>query len=223
MSFPLRTLGLFAKQPLPGAVKTRLAAVTSASWAAQVAAACLHDTVERLSRVQARHVLAYAPASAEPFFAGLAQQRFDLTCQRQGDLGERMGTFFEEQLQVGGGPLVLVGADSPTLPLHFIEQAFIDLERADLVLGPATDGGYYLIGCSTWQPALFTGISWGGCRVLVETIARLKDSNSRLALLPPWYDVDSIDDWSMLCGHIAAMRRAGIDPEVPHLEALALA
>jgi rSAM/selenodomain-associated transferase 1 len=209
---------VFAKRPAAGLVKTRLARATSPAWAAEVAAAFLQDSLDRLSGVEARRVLAFSPPEAESFFAGLARERFHLTPQSAGDLGQRMEAFFADELRKQSGPVVLVGTDSPTLPLSIIEQAFAELTRAEVVIGPATDGGYYLIGCARYPPPVFEGIAWGAHRVLSETVARL--GNVRLALLPPWYDVDTIEDWSMLCGHLAALRQAGFDPELPHVERL---
>ncbi|MCI0463097.1 MAG: TIGR04282 family arsenosugar biosynthesis glycosyltransferase [Gemmataceae bacterium] len=220
MNKPPRTLGLFAKQPLPGAVKSRLAADTSADWAAQAAEALLLDTLDRLAQVEGRRVLAFAPPDARPYFEGVAGERFLLMAQADGDLGQRMETFFATQLDANAGPVVLVGADSPTLPLELIERAFGELDHADLILGPATDGGYYLIGCARRVPPIFTGVAWGGERVLLDTVRRLPDDYG-LAVLPPWYDVDTLADWQMLCGHLAALRRAGLDPGVPRTEALA--
>jgi glycosyltransferase A (GT-A) superfamily protein (DUF2064 family) len=89
-----------------------------------------------------------------------------------------------------------------------------------VVLGPATDGGYYLIGCARGVPPVFDGVGWGGPRVLAETVARLGATPARLALLPPWYDVDTLADWWALRGHLAALRRAGLDADVPHTLAL---
>jgi rSAM/selenodomain-associated transferase 1 len=219
-----RTLGLFAKWPQPGEVKTRLASATSPAWAAEVAAAFLADIVDRFATVHARRVLAYAPPAAEGYFAELTQGRFALTVQREGDLGRRMADFFTEQLQAGADRVVLLGTDSPTVPLAFIEQAFQELERADIVLGPAMDGGYYLIGCARRRdvlPPVFEGVAWSGSRVLADTMARLTDPSWRVALLPPWYDVDTLDDWWMLRGDLRALRRSGHDPGVPRTERLA--
>jgi rSAM/selenodomain-associated transferase 1 len=215
-----RVLGLFAKWPEPGRVKTRLAADTSRMWAAAVALAFLQDLSERLSGVAARRLLAFAPADAEPLFADLVRGRFGLVPQAEGDLGRRLSVFMAQQLAAGAASVVVLGSDSPTVPAAYIEQAFTALEQADVVLGPATDGGYYLIGCARWLPSVFDGIAWGGPMVLAETIARVAESSGRLALLPPWYDVDTLDDWRMLRGHVAAMRLAGIDPGVPHIETL---
>jgi hypothetical protein len=213
-------LGLFAKWPQPGAVKTRLAAESSPDWAARVAEAFLHDLMERLLAVDVQRVLAFAPREAEAGFADLARGRFILTPQGDGDLGQRMKAFLSEQFHADAEAVVLLGTDSPTVPLAYVEQAFRALEQADVVLGPAQDGGYYLLGCTRRLPPLFENITWSSPRVLAETVARLSDPAWRLALLPPWYDIDTLADWQMLCGHLAALRRAGLDPGVPRTEQL---
>src|SRR5882724_5401129 len=89
-----RVLGVLAKQPLPGFVKTRLAAETSPQWAARVAVAFLTDSIDRLAAIEAHRILVYAPREAEVFFSGLARGRFTLMPQVEGDLGERMAAFF---------------------------------------------------------------------------------------------------------------------------------
>lgn len=215
-----KVLGLFAKFPDPGRVKTRLAADTSPEWAAAVAEACLRDAVNRLAEIDVERVLVYAPADSRRFFDSLAATRFAAVPQADGDLGERMRAFFLGQLARGAERTVLIGADSPTVPTALIQDAFRQLGKHDLVLGPATDGGYYLIGCSRRLPPVFENVPWGSSRVLAETVAMLPSSAGRVSLLPPWYDVDTVNDWQMLVGHIAAMRRAGMDPGVPHVEAL---
>jgi rSAM/selenodomain-associated transferase 1 len=178
------------------------------------------DTVERLARIDAVRVLAFTPPSAHQYFAELSKGRFRLTPQMDGDLGQRMASFFAEQFQAGAVASVLVGSDSPTLPLGYILQAFQELETADVVIGPSSDGGYYLIGCARRVPPLFEGIAWSTSLVLADTMAALRDPKWRLALLPPWYDVDTLDDWRMLQGHVAALRRAGLDPDLPNTEPL---
>lgn len=214
-----RVLGLFAKWPTAGAVKTRLGGPTP-DWGARAAHAFLLDSVARLSAVDAQRVLVFAPAKAQDAFLPLVQGRFALAAQGDGDLGRRMAGFITARLEAGADAVVLVGADSPTLPIAYVEQAFEELQRADVVLGPATDGGYYLIGCGRRLPPIFEGVEWSSNRVLADTVARLADPSWRLALLPPWYDVDTSDDWMLLRGHVAALRRAGVDPGVPHTEEL---
>ncbi len=213
-------LGLFAKWPRPGHVKSRLAADTSPAWAARVAEAFLHDTVGRLSRLPVRRILVHDPPEAGDEFARLAARRFELTPQAAGGLGERLLAFVRDQFAAGARRLVLVGADSPTLPPALVEQAYHSLEKKDVVLGPATDGGYYLIGCRAVIPRLFTGIAWSGPQVLADTVAAVEEAGQSLELLQPWYDVDTLADWWMLCGHLRALRAAGLDPETPHTEKL---
>ncbi len=213
-------LGLFAKRPRPGEVKTRLAAATSPQFAADVAAAFLGDVLDRLTPLPVRRVVAFAPADAAAYFAALVGDRFSLCPQSDGDLGRRLAAFFDAQFAAGAGRVVVVGADSPTLPVAHVEQAFAELDRADVVLGPATDGGYTLVGCARRPAPVFDRIPWSGPDVLAATVARLADAGAKLALLPPWYDVDTRDDWRMLRGHVAALRRAGTDPGVPRTEHL---
>jgi uncharacterized protein len=210
-------LGIFAKEPRPGHVKSRLAAASSPEWAAKVADAFLRDTVARLAQVDAERFLVYHPPEGREYFTALAGNRYQLLPQEGGDLGRRMEQFILGQLQGGAQRVVIVGADSPTLPPEWIEQAFQELAKADLVLGPAMDGGYYLLGCAGVPPPIFDQISWGSERVLSETMDRLSP-HCRLALLPPWYDVDTVVDLWTLKGHLAALRRASIDPHVPCTE-----
>jgi rSAM/selenodomain-associated transferase 1 len=208
-------LGLFAKRPDPGRVKTRLAAATSPEWAARVADAFLRDTVERLAAVPVRRCLAFAPHDSEPFFAEVVAGRFDLTPQADGGLGVRLAAFADGQFRAGAGKVVLVGTDSPTLPVEWVTQAFAELDSAEVVVGPATDGGYYLIGLTPRAPPLFDGIAWSGPDVLRATVERLTDPSDLLRVLPPWYDIDTLEDWRMLRGHLAALLRSGNDPRVP--------
>src|SRR5437773_5455309 len=191
-----RVLGVLATQPLPGLVKTRLAAETSPQWAARVSAAFLTDSLDRLAGIDAHRILVYAPREAEEFFSGLARGRFTLMPQAEGDLGQRMAAFFfgagVPKLEFGnetnfrnearGSAIkaVLVGLDSPTLPLSYIEEAFAKLEQADVILGPATDGGYYLLGCAGRVPPIFENITWSGPTVLEETVTLLKRIEWRL-------------------------------------------
>jgi rSAM/selenodomain-associated transferase 1 len=215
-----RSLGIFAKEPRPGQVKSRLAAVTSPEWAAKVADAFLRDTVSRLAQVDAERFLVYDPAEGREYFPPLAGNRYELLPQEGGDLGRRMEQFILGRLQAGAQRIVIVGADSPTLPPEWIERAFQELAKSDLVLGPATDGGYYLLGCAGAPPPIFDHISWGTERVLCETIGRLTNDAGRLALLPPWYDVDTLADLWSLKGHLAALQRAGLDLKISHTQQL---
>lgn len=217
---PRAVLGLFAKCPAPGRVKTRLAAETSPDWAARVAHAFLLDTVARLATVPVRRVLAFAPADAYQFFREVVGGHFELMPQADGDLGARLAGFTADRFREGAGAVVLAGTDSPSLPVEYVTGAFAQFEGADAVLGPTTDGGYYLIGLTPSAPAVFEGIPWSGPDVLKATVDRLAGTGCRLAVLPPWYDVDTLADWRMLRGHLAALAAAGRPVELQHTEAI---
>jgi rSAM/selenodomain-associated transferase 1 len=216
-------LGVFAKFPVPGRVKTRLALETSPSFAAEVAQAFLCDLVNRIVQFpfscSTSIVLALEPPGVQEALARLIGRSFCTVDQVSGNLGRRMRCFLEDQLQ-SAERVVLIGTDSPTLPLEFVDQAFRELKQVDIVLGPATDGGYYLVGCGRRVPPIFDQIPWGTSHVLAETVARLAGSKWQLALLPPWYDVDTLDGWHFLRGHLAALRESGVDSGLPEIEKL---
>jgi len=215
-----RILAVFAKWPAPGRVKTRLGAATSPEFAAQVADAFLDDTLDRWSNYRATRVLAYTPPTEKNSFTIRVRKQWHLTPQSEGGLGPRMRDFFAAQhASAPQSPVVLIGTDSPTLPIEYMDQAFAALADFDVVLGPATDGGFYLVGGTAAMPLDIFDIEYGRSDVLLETIARIPPA-TKVHILPPWYDVDTLDDWRMLCGHIAAMRRAGVDPMTPRVERL---
>jgi rSAM/selenodomain-associated transferase 1 len=179
--------------------------------------------IERFAEVAGRRFLVFAPKEARAAFEERSGGQYHVERQAEGDLGRRMAGFIDNRLREGAERIVLLGADSPTVPPAFVDEALEQLKQADVVLGPAVDGGYYLLGCARRLPPIFDRIAWGGQSVLAETVARLSDPSWRLALLPPWYDVDTLDDWQLLRGHLLAMRRAGIDAGAPRTQRLAMA
>lgn len=218
-------LGIFGKRPDPGLVKTRLAAEFGPDLAAEMHAAMLFDTLgawssERVLTAGGRRVLVYAPADAGPWFDARVPAAFALQPQAEGELGQRMHAFFAGEFEDGATRVVLIGSDSPTLDPTLVVSAFLCLEGRDVVLGPSTDGGYYLVGCRGAVPPIFEGIDWSTPHVLHQTIDRLRDTGLSLAVLPPWYDVDTADDWRTLAGHLRAMHRSGMDPDLPRTESL---
>jgi rSAM/selenodomain-associated transferase 1 len=216
-------LGIFGKKPEPGRVKTRLAGSLGDDQAAAIAEAMLFDTIETWSSEAVlapggRRVLVYAPSDAGPWFDPLVPGCFALQPQAEGGLGERMKAFLSGEIEDGAERVVLIGADSPTLDPTIVISAFLCLDSRDVVLGPATDGGYYLVGARGAVPPIFEGIDFSTSVVLGQTIDRLKDTGLSLAVLPPWYDVDTLDDFRMLAGHVRALRRAGLSPGLPRVE-----
>jgi glycosyltransferase A (GT-A) superfamily protein (DUF2064 family) len=113
-------------------------------------------------------------------------------------------TFFEQSLQKDCR-VVVVGSDSPTLPLEHVRLAFESLREHAAVLGPATDGGYYLVGAAGAVPPIFDGVSWSTAAVWLQTRERLDRSHASYAVLPEWYDVDELDDLRHLYDELARL------------------
>jgi len=215
-------LGIFLKQPRPGQVKTRLAVDLGANPAAELYAAFQADLAVRFRELGSRRVLCFTPdhPASAAFFSDLAGGNYDLWPQPSGELGDRLGAFFDEAFAQGAERVVVIGSDSPTLPVDLVGRAFDQLTTHDVILGPATDGGYYLVGQGRASHPLFRNINWSSSRVLEQTIAHIEASQLSLALLSPWYDVDTIDDLDLLRGHIAALRCAGLSDPLRRTEPL---
>lgn len=203
----MTTLGMFVKNPEPGRVKTRLAKAIGDSAAAQLYRGFVTDLIQRFRSTGTRRVLAYSPAEAtcREFFTQQSTGNYELWPQPITGLGTRMRQFFEA---FGPEPVVLIGSDSPTLPAGFPEVAFAMLKHADVVLGPATDGGLYLIGLNQQRRAwpIFDDIDWSTSRVLDQVMRRLIELEARVEVLPPWYDIDEPTDLSFLRGHLSAIQ-----------------
>ena len=205
----MRTFGVFCKHPRPGEVKTRLADHIGPQSAVSLSAAFLDDLAFEFRTEGERRVLGFSPAGSAAYFGQFTRFGYDLWPQPEGDLGARMNAFFAETLQDTTDTSVLIGSDTPTIPREYVKRAFDHLEEFDCILGPAMDGGYYLIGLRRPVPELFENIIWSGSRVLAQTVKRISEMGLSLALLPPWYDIDNLDDLWMLAGHIRAMTQSG--------------
>ncbi len=190
-------LAVIAKEPVAGLAKTRLAPALGDHGAATVAAALLADTVATVATVGAEPWLCFAPAAARERMAALAPG-FRLLPQAGGDLGDRLAACAAALHAAGATRLAIVGADTPHLPAVWQAAAFALLDQADVVLGPALDGGYYLIAIDATDrppPAeLFTGVPMGTDLVLGETLRRAERLGLRAGLLPPLRDLDRIED-----------------------------
>lgn len=204
-SNPASEIGLFAKHWTPGRVKTRLASKIGDRAAAAVAHAFLQTLVERLTARAESAVLGFAPAEAREAFAELAPS-WELRPQSDGDLGQRMQRHFEASLAGGVDRVLLLGADSPNVPLDVIGLALQRLEEQRLVLGPTDDGGYYLIGVRGELPPVFDDMPWSTPELWAATTGRLAErgwqSGRDWSELPPWYDVDTADDLRRLQGDL---------------------
>jgi rSAM/selenodomain-associated transferase 1 len=198
-------LVIFAKAPVPGQVKTRLCPPLTGDEAATIHGTFVLDTLERTKaavtkfKLQADRYLACAPSSALAFFRILEERQAVGLLEQEGeDLGARMHRACETLFQRNYQQVLIVGTDVPSLPLDYYRQALDQLERHDVVIGPALDGGYYMIGLKKIAPALFQGIPWSTDRVLSMTREKAIAMGLRVALLPEWRDVDTIDDLRLL-------------------------
>jgi rSAM/selenodomain-associated transferase 1 len=211
LSSSIETLGIFVKHPVAGEVKTRLAAERGHEWAASVYSAFIADLATRFRSTAKNRYLCTSPATIESqrYFESLAGRDYEIWPQPELELGSRMQRFFEDHLSGGDSRVVIIGSDSPTLPREYVERAFEELAGADCVVGPASDGGYYLIGMQGRVWPVFSGIEWSGSRVLDQTVMRLREAGGCLAVLPVWYDVDTPDDWRLLVGHVRALATCG--------------
>jgi rSAM/selenodomain-associated transferase 1 len=215
-----RHLVVFAKNPISGEVKTRLHARYSPVQAASIYRAFILDTVrlvDDLPEVE-RHI-AYTPQNAAKEFKSLIPANWQLFPQQGADLGTRMNHAIQHCLHLGASSVIIIGTDIPSLPEDHITQAFQLLEQKDLVLGPSTDGGYYLIGLTGLAPQVFQDISWSTREVFSQTIEKISTLGLSLGLVPPWYDVDSPDELDFLIAHQAALSLAGTPPTMPNTRA----
>jgi uncharacterized protein len=201
---------IFAKEPRPGLVKTRLRPLLSPEAAAQLYHSFLEDIMAEMARLpKMRLAVAYTPPGARGFFQNLAPAGTDLFPQEGADLGERMAQAFARGFAAGFGPIALRGGDLPDLPAAVVAEAcgVLGAGPDQVVLGPSPDGGYYLVGLSEPQPRLFRGPVWSSRTVLTDTLNLARELGLKVHLLPPWRDIDTGDDLR------AFLHRAGPAPQ----------
>ncbi|MBI2863384.1 MAG: TIGR04282 family arsenosugar biosynthesis glycosyltransferase [Chloroflexi bacterium] len=194
-------LVITAKYPYPGAVKTRLASRLGFGLATEVCRAFLRD----LDAAFPRAFWAYTPNDS-PFPSFLGTGRRYLV-QEGGDLGERMFNLFRHLCSQGFEKVVLVGSDIPQLTPALVDRAFAVMDICDVALGPAADGGYYLIGMRVAHD-LFSSVNWSTCRVLAQTLAKAAERGLRVGLLPQTFDVDGPEDIDRL---LSLVRGQGVN------------
>jgi rSAM/selenodomain-associated transferase 1 len=188
------TLLVVAKRPEPGRTKTRLCPPLSNEQAADLYECFLRDTLEIMRRVPCdRRAIVYLPDDARDYFHALAPD-MDLIQQKGESLGERLDNLLTEVLADGTATAVVMNSDSPTLPEAYISQAFEQLDVADVVLGPAVDGGYYLIGMKKPHPHLLRQVQMSTSHVLQDTLDLAAKNRVCVSLLPAWYDVDTVEE-----------------------------
>jgi uncharacterized protein len=197
-------IAVFAKEPRPGTVKTRLAATLGAEAAAALHARLVHRTLATATRAfPGRVELWCAPDASGAFFAE-CESRFGvrLRTQQGQDLGVRMAHAFEDASRRGEA-LVLVGSDCAALEARDLREALELLRSHDAVVAPAEDGGYALIALKAPAPALFLDIAWSGPDVMATTRERAREAGLALAEMRTLWDVDRPED-------VARLEREGL-------------
>jgi rSAM/selenodomain-associated transferase 1 len=187
---------LFAKAPETGRVKTRLAAHLGAERASRIHRACLEDAIRLVERVPGcTRRLLLAGSRRAWIDAGTAfGTAWEIEPQRGRDLGERLERAFREAFRRGAKKAIAIGTDTPWMGARRIERAIAALDRNDAVLGPAADGGYYLVGMRRTVSAAFRQIAWGKARVLEQTRRALERAGASYELLARDFDLDRFQD-----------------------------
>lgn len=191
---------IFTRYPEEGATKTRLIPILGAKGAAT-----LHRQMTEYTLSKVRELQNSYPLSIEVCFTGgslsLMQHWLgsDIIYQAQGkgDLGSRMARSLTVAFQDSIDRVVIIGTDCPSLNAQLLQQAFYQLHSHNLVIGPAIDGGYYLIGLHYLIPELFSGVNWGTDEVLQNTVDIAKKLELSIAYLPQLADIDRPEDLSI--------------------------
>ena len=195
-----RCLIMFVKYPEKGKVKTRLGRYWDEDMVVRLYRAFIEDLLVRLSGGDYGFRIAYHPREREEDFRREFGAAFSYLPQIGADLGEKMCNAFKYCFSEGSQAVVIIGSDSPDLPPLIIKEAFQSLETGGAVIGPACDGGYYLIGFSkeSFTPEAFTGIAWGGEKVCTATMEILRNAGIHVHVLPVWRDMDRPEDVAAL-------------------------
>jgi uncharacterized protein len=205
------TVIVIAKMPVPGQVKTRLTPPFSPQEAALLARAALTDTLEVVAATPvARRVLALAAAEPESV-PGWVPDGFEVIPQRGGGLDERLAAAFTDAY-AGGMPMVLIGMDTPQVTPDLLADAATPLVsgEADAVLGPAADGGFWLLGLRAPNWSLLHGVPMSRSDTGQEQLARLRSAGLRVALMPELTDVDYAQDAMRVAADIPRSRFATV-------------
>lgn len=182
---------IFVKNPVPGTVKTRIAQTVGPERATEVYRHLLAHTQQISRWLPWKRAIYYGDfINATDGWDG-----YEKHLQTGADLGERMHNAFAEQFAAGATRLVIIGSDCLQIQPDHLRQAFRKLDEVDVVIGPATDGGYYLLGMNQLHPSLFQNKPWSQSTLLAETSRELDEQKLRYALLEELSDVDEWDDY----------------------------
>lgn len=201
---------VMVKAPFPGVAKTRLTPPLDQSEAASLALCFVQDVVQSALGITGNVIVAFAPLEGRTLLEASLPDNLHWVEQQGDNLGQRLVAAIAYAHNLGFGPIIVLGADSPTLPAAFIHQAFqmLTVGPVDIALGPTTDGGYYLVGFREPEPKVFHNISWSSALTFEHTVRNIKQLGLQLATLDPWYDVDTFADLRSLNNELRSDDRA---------------
>lgn len=182
---------IFVKNLIEGRVKTRLADTLGNDTAMNIYKQLLKNTHDAILPVEKDKIVFYSDFIEEDIWEN---NLFQKETQEGNDLGERMGIAFKSSFTAGYKKIVIIGTDCPGINKSILENAFLKLNNSDIVIGPATDGGYYLLGMKEEHPILFQDIEWSTDKVLQQTIELCDRKHLSYFLLPELSDVDEEKD-----------------------------
>ena len=191
---PVERLVLFVKAPRIGTVKTRLGRSIGSEKACEAYRILVERVLQNVSSIPAVE-LRFTPDDAGAEVDGWQRDGWTRTAQGEGDLGARLQRAFHDGFAAGAERVVIIGSDCPETRAADVRRAWKELQTHDVVVGPATDGGYWLIGLRAPQPQLFEGIAWSSDQVLAQTLQRARQLGLRIQLLRILSDVDTAEDW----------------------------
>jgi hypothetical protein len=185
---------IFLKAPRAGLVKTRLARDLGADAACQAYRELVETLLGRVGSLR-EVTLCFTPDDALADIQPWLKPEWRAVPQGEGDLGVRLQAAFQRAFAAGAQRVVVIGSDCPEVTERDVRQVWSALENHDVVVGPALDGGYWLIGLRAAQPQLFAGIEWGSENVLGQTLARVREAGLSVQLLRILTDVDTEKEW----------------------------
>jgi uncharacterized protein len=206
-----RCLIVMTKQPIPGQVKTRLAATLGESAAAELYEAFLQDTLNLAEDLPSTDLLiSFSPAGARAYYRALAPVA-SLVAQPDGHLGRRLSHAFGSAFDLGYRHVVVIGSDTPHLSRTRLLEAFAAVRKGTAVIGPSEDGGYYLLGLGSPAEKLFDEIEWGSDRVFAQTMRQARILGLEEAVLAHEFDIDTVEDLVKLEALLRTSENLGCD------------
>lgn len=193
---PTSCVLFFVKYPEKGQVKSRLSTEFDETLTVELYKKFVHDLLAMLNKTDFTTVICYHPKSTLDKFTMWLGSHYYYLPQKGENLGQRMKNSFIDAFANNFERAIIIGSDSPDLPLDYINQAFSSLKNHDVVIGPCSDGGYYLIGFTqnTFLPNAFEEINWSTETVFSETMNTLSNNGLKIRILPKWSDVDTLSD-----------------------------